>query len=53
MEMAVKSMETAVESMSRWRWLKGHFPVPAGCPNRDFYPPKLVFDSDGAAELFW
>src|SRR3954462_12956993 len=20
----------------RWRWLRGHFPVPAGCQNRDF-----------------
>jgi hypothetical protein len=19
----------------RWRWLRGHFPVPAGCRNRD------------------
>jgi hypothetical protein len=22
----------------RWRWLQGHFPVPAGCQNRDFCP---------------
>ena len=30
----------------------GHFPVPAGCRNRDFCPPKFVFDGGGAAELF-
>ena len=24
----------------RWRWLQGHFPVPAGCRNRDFLSPK-------------
>ena len=24
----------------RWRWLRGHFPVPAGCRNRDFLSPK-------------
>jgi hypothetical protein len=28
------------------------FPIPAGCRNRDFCPPKLVFDSGSAAELF-
>jgi hypothetical protein len=37
---------------SQWRWLRGQFPVPAGCRNRDFCPPKLVFDGGGAAELF-
>jgi hypothetical protein len=37
----------------RWKWLRGLFPIPTGCQNRDFCPPKLVFDSDGAAELFW
>ena len=31
----------------RWRWLRGHFPVPAGCRNRDFCPPKLVLDGGG------
>jgi hypothetical protein len=36
-----------------WRWLRGHFPVPAGCWNRDFCPLKFVFDGGGAAELFW
>jgi hypothetical protein len=36
----------------RWIWLRGQFLVPAGCRNRDFYPPKLVFDGGGAAELF-
>jgi hypothetical protein len=57
MEMAVRSMETAETAMEtdgdRWRRLWGHFPVPAGCQNRDFYPPKFVFDGGGAAELFW
>jgi hypothetical protein len=37
---------------SQWRWLRGQFPVPAGCRNVDFCPPKLVFDGGGAAELF-
>jgi hypothetical protein len=37
----------------RWRWLWGNFPVPAGCRNRDFYPPKFGFDGGGAAELYW
>jgi hypothetical protein len=36
----------------RWRWLRGHFPVPAGCRNRDLYPPKFVGSGCGAAELF-
>jgi hypothetical protein len=36
----------------RWRWLRGHFPVPAGCQNRDFYPPKFIGCGGGAAELF-
>jgi hypothetical protein len=38
---------------SPWRWLRGQFPIPAGCRNRDFCPPKLVFDGGGAAKLFW
>jgi hypothetical protein len=36
----------------RWRWLRGHFPVPAGCRNRDFYLPKFVVGGGGATELF-
>src|SRR3954463_15328031 len=24
----------------RWRWLRGHFPVPAGCRNRYFLSPE-------------
>src|SRR3954469_20868085 len=24
----------------RWRWLRGHFPVPAGCRNKDFLSPE-------------
>jgi hypothetical protein len=49
MEMAVRSMETAETSMEM---APGHFPVPAGYRNRDFYPPKLVGGGGGAAELF-
>jgi hypothetical protein len=37
----------------RWRWIRGHFPIPAGCQNRDFYPSKFVGGGSGAAELFW
>jgi hypothetical protein len=36
----------------RWRWLRGHFPVPAGCWNRDFCPPKFVGGGGRTAELF-
>jgi hypothetical protein len=36
----------------RWTWLRGHFPVPVGCRNRDFCPPKFVNGGGGAAELF-
>jgi hypothetical protein len=37
----------------RWRWLREHFPIPVGCRNRDFYPPKFVDGGGGDAELFW
>jgi hypothetical protein len=37
----------------QWRWLRGHFLVPAGCRNRDFCPPKFVNGGGGATELFW
>jgi hypothetical protein len=37
----------------RWIWLRGHFPVPAGCRNRDFCLPKFDFDGGGVVELFW
>jgi hypothetical protein len=36
----------------QWRWLRGHFPVLAGCQNRDFYLPKFVDGGGGATELF-
>jgi hypothetical protein len=51
MEMVVKLMETAVEAMESMEMARGHFPVLAGFQNRDFYPPKLVFDGSSAAEL--
>jgi hypothetical protein len=37
----------------RWRWLWGHFPIPVGCQNRDFYPPNFIDGGCGAAKLFW
>jgi hypothetical protein len=37
----------------RWRWFRGHFPISAGCRNRDFCPPKFGIDGGGAMELFW
>jgi hypothetical protein len=36
----------------RWRWLRGHLPIPAGCRNRDFYPPKFIDGGSGATKLF-
>jgi hypothetical protein len=36
----------------QWRWLRGHFPIPAGCRNRDFCPPKFVDGGGEAMELF-
>ena len=30
----------------------GHFPVLAGCRNRDFYPPELGLTMTAATELF-
>jgi hypothetical protein len=53
MEMAVKSMETAVESMESMEMAPRALLVLAGCRNRDFCPPKLVFDSGSAAEIYW
>src|SRR3954471_12604729 len=31
----------------------GHFPVPAGCRQRNFVPPKLVFDGGGDRNCLW
>jgi hypothetical protein len=42
MKMAVESMEMTL----------GAIPRPAGFQNRDFCPPKLVFDGGSTAELF-
>jgi hypothetical protein len=36
----------------RWRWLRGHFPIPAGCRNRDFCPSKFVGGDGGATKPF-
>jgi hypothetical protein len=36
----------------QWRWLRGHFPVPAGYRNRDFCPPKFIGGGGEATELF-
>jgi hypothetical protein len=51
MEMAVRSMETAETAMETDG--DGSGAILAGCRNRDFCPPKFVFDGGGAAELFW
>jgi hypothetical protein len=51
--MAVKSMETAEEATASMEMALGALPVPVGCQNRDFCPPKFVFDGGGVAELFW
>jgi hypothetical protein len=53
MEMVVKSMETAVEAMESMEMAPGALPIPAGCRNRDFFPPKFVGSDGGAAELFF
>ena len=42
MEMAVESMEMAS---------RGHFPVPAGCQNRDL-SPEVELTMTAAAEVF-
>jgi hypothetical protein len=53
MEMAETAMETDRDgSRDQCRWLWGHFLVPAGCQNRDFYPPKFIDDGGRVAELF-
>jgi hypothetical protein len=41
MEMAVKSMETAVEAMESMEMAPGALPRPGRVRNRDFCPPKL------------
>jgi hypothetical protein len=52
-EMAMRSMETAETAMEIDGDGSRALPVSAGCRNRDFCPPKFVFDGGGAAELFW
>jgi hypothetical protein len=53
MEMVVRSMDTAETAMETdGDGSRGHFPVPTGCRNRDFCPPKFVFNGGDAAELF-
>src|ERR1041384_7161193 len=37
----------------RWRLIRGHFPVPAGCRHRNSVPPKLVFNGGGDRNCFW
>jgi hypothetical protein len=36
----------------QWRWLREHFPIPAGCQNRGFCPPKFIDGGGEAAKLF-
>jgi hypothetical protein len=42
MEMAVKSMETALEAMESMEMALGALRVPVGCWNRDFCPSKFI-----------
>jgi hypothetical protein len=52
-EMAMRLMETAETAMETdGDGSGGHFPVPAGCRNRDLCPPKFVDGGGGDAELF-
>jgi hypothetical protein len=46
-------METAVEAMESMEMAPGALPRPSRVPNRDFCPPKLVFNDGGTVELFW
>jgi hypothetical protein len=53
MEMVVRSMETAEMVMEPYGdGSGGHFPIPAGYRNRDFYPLKFIGGGGGAAEHF-
>jgi hypothetical protein len=54
MEMAVRSMETAETAMETdGDGSGGTSPSWQGAGTETFCPPKFVFDSGGAAELFW
>jgi hypothetical protein len=53
MEMAVRSMEMAETVIETDGDGFGALPRPGKVPERDFCPPKFVFDGGGAAELFW
>jgi hypothetical protein len=53
MEMAVKSMEMAVESMESMEIASGALPRPSKVPEQRVMSPKLVFDGGDAAELYW
>src|SRR4051812_18711130 len=37
----------------RWRRIRGHFPVPAGCRHRNSVPPKLDGDGGEDRNCFW
>jgi hypothetical protein len=52
MEMAVRSMKMAETTMETDGDGSGGFPVPVGCRNKDFCPPKFVDNGGGASELF-
>jgi hypothetical protein len=51
MEMAVRSVEMAETVMETNG--DGSGGTSPSRRNRDFYPPKFVFDGGGAVELFW
>jgi hypothetical protein len=52
MEMAVKSMETAVEAMESMEMAPGALPHPGRVPEQRPLSPEFVFDGGGAVELF-
>jgi hypothetical protein len=51
-EMAVKSMETAVEAMASMEMAPGALPRPGRVLDRDLCPPKFIGGGGGATELF-
>jgi hypothetical protein len=49
--MAVKSMEMVVEATVSMEMAPGALPHPGRVPDRDFCPPKFVFNGGGATKL--
>jgi hypothetical protein len=53
MEMAVKSVEMAVESMESMEMAPGALPRPGRMPEKRLLSPEIGLDGGSAAELFW